>query len=119
LLLGLKEGGVVDLSLTARYLDGGQNVMEHLVVDDVGDEVEGDMGLVEAAVDLDLFSDLVVGAKRHGAPRLGIPVPYPADFEIELALEILGVDLVENLPKIEVFPLMRKNSLPRLSRLLE
>src|SRR6201999_2185021 len=68
LALAAQELGGMELGL-AVHSDGGDHVMDQLVVDDVGDEVAGDPGAIEHRVNADQALLRAVGAQLDGRAR--------------------------------------------------
>ena len=85
------------------------HVMEHLVVDDVGDEVAGDPLLIERRVDADQPVDGAVASELDRPLRgsLGLPrrALAPRDDGVDAAVEVALVDPVEELEQIVVLAL--------------
>src|SRR5258708_7136582 len=81
----------------AEAATSGNHVMEHLVVDDVGDEVAGDPSLVERRMNANQAVDRAVAAELDRSTRLGVRRRSlaPCDEGVDRPAEVVLVQLIE------------------------
>src|SRR3972149_6050525 len=67
----------------------GDETMQHLVIDNVGEKIRGKMGVIEKAVDPDDSRFKMVGAECPPPLGLSIGISLPCDRKIEPMAEII------------------------------
>src|SRR5579863_7073125 len=114
LFLALFELGGMEVHATKAPAPGN-HVMEHLVIDDVSDEISRHPFLVEGGMDPDHPVDSAVAAELDGLTRgLRRGTFAPRDEGVHLSVEVAVVDFAEELEQIMV-PALRDQGRASLS----
>ena len=71
--------------------DGGQDVMQHLMIDNELNKIFWNIGSIEQTVDADDFGLVIIGAQFDLCTRHGFFAAMPLNLEIQLPVEVSGV----------------------------